>query len=84
MHRVAVSCFLGPARVHTPNDISIGSAVFAGLTIVTDRQTDRPTDHAIPSVPIGRIYIVLRCGLIATYIFLSRHKMVTIEEDQAV
>jgi len=30
-------------RVHNPNDISIGSAVFAGLTIVTDRQTDRRT-----------------------------------------
>jgi len=38
---------------------------FAGLTTVTDRQTDRPTDHATPSVTIGRIstYVVLRCGL---------------------
>jgi len=32
--------FLGPTRVHNPNGISIGSAVFAGLTIVTDRPTD--------------------------------------------
>ena len=32
------------------NEISIGSAVFAGLTIVTDGQTDRQTDHAAPSV----------------------------------
>ena len=40
-----------------PNGISIGSAVFAGLTIVSDRQTDRPTDHATPSVTIGRIYV---------------------------
>jgi len=31
--------FLGPTRVHNPNGISIGSAVFAGLTSVTDRQT---------------------------------------------
>jgi len=31
--------FLGPTRVLNPNDISIGSAVFAGLTSVTDRQT---------------------------------------------
>jgi len=31
---------------------SISSTVFAGLTIVTDR----PTDHATPSVTIGRIY----------------------------
>ena len=29
-------------RVHSPNRISIGSAVFAGLTSVTDRPTDRP------------------------------------------
>jgi len=36
------TCFLGPTRVHNPNSLSIGSAVFAGLTIVTDRQTDRP------------------------------------------
>jgi len=33
------TCFLGPTWVHNPNDISIGSAVFAGLTIVTDRRT---------------------------------------------
>jgi len=32
--------------VHIPNGISIGSAVFAGLTIVTDGPTDRQTDHA--------------------------------------
>ena len=37
--------FFGPTRVHNPNRISIGSAVFAGLTIVTDRQTDWPTDQ---------------------------------------
>jgi len=31
--------FLGSTRVHNLDGISIGSAVFAGLTIVTDRQT---------------------------------------------
>jgi len=31
-------------RVHNPNGISIGSAVFAGLTIVPYTPTDRPTD----------------------------------------
>ena len=36
------TCFLGPTRVHNPNSISIDLAIFAGLTIVTDRQTDRP------------------------------------------
>jgi len=58
--------FLGFIRVHNPNGISIASAVFAGLTIVTDRQTDRQTDHATPSVTIDHIYVVLRCGLITT------------------
>jgi len=33
--------FLGPLRPHNPNGISIGSAVFARLTSVTDRQTDQ-------------------------------------------
>jgi len=37
---------LGPTPVHMPNDISIGSAVFAELMTVTDR----PTDHATLSV----------------------------------
>jgi len=31
--------FLGPSRVLNPNSISISSAVFAGLTNATDRQT---------------------------------------------
>jgi len=38
--------FLGPSRIHNPNGISIGSAVFAGYTTVTDR----PTDHARYSI----------------------------------
>jgi len=28
---------------------------FAGLTVVTDRRTDRQTDHATQSVAVGRI-----------------------------
>jgi len=35
--------FLRPTRVLNPNGISTGPAVFAGLTNVTDRQTDRQT-----------------------------------------
>jgi len=34
--------FLGPTWVLDPNGVSIGSAVFAWLTSVTDRETDRP------------------------------------------
>jgi len=35
--------FSGPTQVLNPNGISIGSAVCAGLTTVTDKQTDRQT-----------------------------------------
>jgi len=41
-HLITNTWFLGPIQVHIPNGISIGSAVFAGLMIVTDRQTDKP------------------------------------------
>jgi len=41
---------LGPTQVLNPNGISIGSAIFAGLTSVTERQTDRLTDHATQSL----------------------------------
>jgi len=53
----SITWFLGLTRVHNPNSILIGSAVFEGLTIVTYRQTDIAT----PSVTISRIYLVLRC-----------------------
>jgi len=58
--------FLGPAGDHIPNDISIGSAFFAGITIVTDRQTeltDQQTDNTTLPVTTDRIYLMLRCGL---------------------
>jgi len=41
-------------EVYNLNGISISSAISEGLT--TDRQL---TDHAIPSVTIGHIYVVL-------------------------
>jgi len=41
--------------------ISIGSAVFAGLTTVTDRQTDRPRYSVHNSRLQLRRYVVLRC-----------------------
>jgi len=43
--------FLGPTRVHISNGISIGSAVFARLTIVTDRPTDRPRNSVCNNRP---------------------------------
>jgi len=49
------TCIFGPTRVHIPNGILIGSAGFAWLTIVTDRQSDRPIDYATLSVTTGRI-----------------------------
>jgi len=48
--------FPGPTQVLDPNGSSIGAAVFAGLTSVTDRQTDRQTT-LLGSVRIGRIYV---------------------------
>jgi len=45
--------FLGPTRVNNRNAMSISSAIFAGLTVVTDWQTD----NATPSVKIGSIYV---------------------------
>jgi len=43
--------------------MSIGSVVFAGITSVTDRPTDRQTDRPRYSVAAST-YVVLRCGLI--------------------
>jgi len=53
--------FPAPSWVLNPNGISISSAVFAGLTSVTNRQTDR--DHATRLVTI---YVALQCDLIIT------------------
>ena len=36
------TCFRGPTRVHNPNDISIGSAVFAQLTVDGRYTLQRP------------------------------------------
>jgi len=58
----STACFLGPTRGHIPDGIWIGSAVFARLTIVTDREADRPCYSLCDS--IGRIDVVLRCSLI--------------------
>jgi len=53
--------FLRPSRIHNPKGISIGSAVFATFTIVTDRQTDRQTSLLRESVTIGCIYVRTPC-----------------------
>jgi len=45
--------FPGPTQVLNANSISIGSAIVAGLTSVTDR----PTDHATRLVTIDCIYV---------------------------
>jgi len=37
--------FLGPTQVLNPNGISVGSAIFAELTSVTDRQVERSSDR---------------------------------------
>jgi len=50
--------FPGPIRVLSPNGISIGSAVLAGLTSMTDRQTDRPRNS------VGNNRPHLRCDAV--------------------
>jgi len=54
----------GPTRFHNPNDISIGSAVFAGSQSC---QADCRTDHATACVCNNRPHLrhssLLRCGL---------------------
>ena len=40
----AFGLLVGPTRVHSANDTSIGSAVFAALTNVYNRHTDRQSD----------------------------------------
>ena len=40
-------------QVHVQNGISIGSADFAGLTIATNRQRDRPWDVKTIGVILG-------------------------------
>ena len=57
--------FLGPNGVLNPNDISIGSAIFVGLTTVTDRPTGIPRYSVGNDRPHLRTYI-LRCGLAIT------------------
>jgi len=55
--------FPGSTRVSNPNGMLIISAVFAGLTSVTDRPTDRPRDSVGNSAASTWAYL-LRSGLI--------------------
>ena len=48
--------FVGLTRVSAPNGISIGSAVFAKHTRVTNTQTDTQTTLRATYVATGRIY----------------------------
>ena len=50
--------FSGINRDLNPDGISLGSAVLQGSPVwQTDRQTDRPTDHATWLLTIGRVYV---------------------------
>jgi len=52
--------FLGPTRVNAPNGISIGSAVFAEVAVMTNMQTDTQSAEPYRLVPIPRRH--LRCA----------------------
>jgi len=79
--------FLGPTRVHTPKRHLDRFSRFCTAQGCnhrptngqTDRQTDRQTDHATPSATIGRIYIVVRCGLIISCAILKRQMELTLD-----
>jgi len=56
--------FPGPTWVLNPNGMSVGAAVFAGLTSVTDRPSDRPTDGPTNRPRYSVSNVALQCGLI--------------------
>ena len=60
-------------EVHTPNGVSIGSGVFAGLRIVTDRQTDRQTDRPRYSVCKNRQHLRSSAMQPKTHVQTSRN-----------
>ena len=57
--------FPGPIQVN-PNGILIGSSVFAGLTNVSDRQTDRPRNICNTRPRLALMPSALRCGIVIT------------------
>jgi len=60
---------LNPHLIHGslgPDGISIGPAVYAGLTIMTDRPTDRP--HYTVCITGRTYYVVLQCAIGRIYV----------------
>jgi len=56
-----VGCMVQWAHANQqPNGISVGSAICAGLRVVSNRETDRQTDHAT-SVATVRIFELRAC-----------------------
>ena len=68
--------FSGPTGVHIPYGILISSATFAGLTIVTDRLTDRPRY----SICSNGLHLMLRCGLTLPMIMFIIYSAVIVAE----
>jgi len=62
--------FHGPTQVHNPNSISIGSAIFVGLTVASNRQTD---PHYICSKRPHLCTLCMRCGLTTVIAVCSEH-----------
>jgi len=58
-------------RVHNPNGILIGSAVFAEI-VMTVTQSNRWTDHTTASVTTGYIYVVQLCNLTLQLLVLAK------------
>jgi len=64
--------FLGPTQVHVANGISIGSSVFAGLKVATNRHTHTQTDHATRVATSRILCYAPRCDLITRAGFRGR------------
>jgi len=71
--------FLEPTWVYNPNSISIGSAVFAELTIMTDR----PRYSICNNRPVS-MYVVLQCGLKITKILKIESKQYRSWSDRSL
>jgi len=67
--RLSNTWFLGPTRVHIPNDISISSAVFTWLTIAADRPTVTPRYSVCNNRP--HTCVVMRCVVIIILIMYT-------------
>jgi len=79
VHLRVVHCSLGP-RKSAPNGTSIGSAVFAGLTVVPNGHTHRHADHGTTSVAVGCTVLVHEIRLKSRRVDRTAHNTIQYNE----